>query len=189
MAPDEAERLIDTVLARHIRWRADTLAKLLGLTAALRSELGITTIGAIDLLKEEREEVRNSRGSQRKVNKRRARGVKPRDEWLFQHSKERTKPWEAEGISRRTWYRRRKAHGTGLTPSIVLSVYGGARPVPPSNPAADEARLARGPTALIVALTGNALVGRSKIRVLISGEGKGKEASGDRPLHIVGGGT
>ncbi|MEH2589872.1 hypothetical protein V1273_003711 [Bradyrhizobium sp. AZCC 1721] len=189
MVLEEASRLVDAVLAKPIRWRADTLAKRLGLTAAVRSELGITTIGAIDLLKAEREEARNARSLQRRVKKRRKRGVQPRDEWLAQHSKERTKPWEAEGVSRRTWFRRRKAHGTGLTPSIDGCLYGGARPVPPSNPAADEARVARGPTALSVALTGNALVGLNKRISLNFCEGKGKEASGDRPLHIVGGGA
>ena len=38
----------------------------------------------------------------RVIEKRRAEGVKPREESLT-----RTRPWESEGISRRTWYRRR----------------------------------------------------------------------------------
>lgn len=31
-----------------------------------------------------------------------------REDWLAEHNIERTKPWEAEGISRRTWYKRKK---------------------------------------------------------------------------------
>lgn len=55
--------------------------------------------------------------------------------------------------------------------------------------AAFEGRQEASAFGLSVALTGNALVGRSKIRVLIFGEGKGKKAGGERPLRIVGGGV
>jgi hypothetical protein len=43
----------------------------------------------------------------RKAARRRAAGVAPRPEYLAQNSLSRTKPWEEEGISRRTWERRR----------------------------------------------------------------------------------
>lgn len=34
--------------------------------------------------------------------------AQPRADWLAENSARRTKPWEAEGVSRATWYRRRK---------------------------------------------------------------------------------
>lgn len=40
--------------------------------------------------------------------KRRLRGVEPRRSWLNRHDLSRLKPWETEGISRSTWYRRRR---------------------------------------------------------------------------------
>jgi hypothetical protein len=40
---------------------------------------------------------------------RRWRGKKPRAQWLAENLLSRTKPWQAEGISRRTWERRRRA--------------------------------------------------------------------------------
>src|SRR5262249_53908437 len=50
--------------------------------------------------------------------KRRERGVRPIAECLS-----RTKPWEAESMSRRTWYRRRR--GTGAKPAISPLKSGG----------------------------------------------------------------
>ena len=40
--------------------------------------------------------------------------MKPRAEYLEANSLSRTKPWVAEGISRTTWYDRRKKGRTGL---------------------------------------------------------------------------
>lgn len=39
---------------------------------------------------------------------RREQGTQERSEWLAEHSVEASKPWEAEGISRATWYRRQQ---------------------------------------------------------------------------------
>jgi hypothetical protein len=44
----------------------------------------------------------------RLVDRRRDAGMMERKVWLAEHSVERERPWEAEGISRMTWYRRRK---------------------------------------------------------------------------------
>lgn len=44
----------------------------------------------------------------RLVSARRASGVQDRSEWLAEHDKSASRPWLAEGISRRTWYRRQQ---------------------------------------------------------------------------------
>lgn len=53
------------------------------------------------------EERRRIRHRDREAKRRRSRGAKPRAEYEAQ-SISRAKPWEALGISRRTWFRRRK---------------------------------------------------------------------------------
>jgi hypothetical protein len=58
MPPDDRQALIERVLARPLRWKADTLAKRLGLTAVNRMRLKIKTIGAIDQTSAERAEIR-----------------------------------------------------------------------------------------------------------------------------------
>jgi hypothetical protein len=105
MPADEMTRLIDAVTTKALRWRADTLAERLGLTEADRARLRITTIGAIDMTKDERENARKERKVQAKRKKRREQGVKPRDEYLAA-ALTHAKPWEAAGCSRATWYRR-----------------------------------------------------------------------------------
>jgi hypothetical protein len=105
MSADEMASLITNVIAKPIRWRADTMAGRLGLMEADRARLGITTIGAVDVSKAEREAARKARKRQAKREKRRAKGAIARREHLAQ-SKEQAKPWITEGISRRTWYRR-----------------------------------------------------------------------------------
>jgi hypothetical protein len=107
MPPDELAALTDAAIAKPLRWLADTLGKRLGLREADRARLGITTIGAVDMTKAERETARKARMRQAKREQRRKQGVKPRAEYLAT-SAERTKPWEAEGISRRTWFRRQQ---------------------------------------------------------------------------------
>jgi hypothetical protein len=108
MRLDELSRMIDAVLAKPLRWRADKLAARLNLTEAERTQLSIRTIGAIDMTKAERDAARKARKRQAKREKRHKQGIKPRDEYIAE-SKQRTKPWEAVGISRRTWYRHRRA--------------------------------------------------------------------------------
>jgi hypothetical protein len=97
------------VLANPIRFRADTLAARMNLTWAERERLGIKTIGAVDLPKVERERRRRVRKREkhriREERKRRARGAKLRSAYLA-NAATRTRPWEAVGISRRSWYRR-----------------------------------------------------------------------------------
>ena len=112
----EQREVVAPILANPTRWKADALAWRLRLTMEQRTMLGITTIGAVDMNKGARTKRRRQRDRDRKTTLRRAKGIKPRKVYE-QQSVSRQKPWEAEGISRRTWYRRRNGttapHGTG----------------------------------------------------------------------------
>jgi hypothetical protein len=102
-----------------IRYTSDTLAEKLGLTFARRERLGIHSIGAIDMPKEAREELRKIKARDRDRNTRRKAGCMTRTEYEANSVKRRAK---AEGISTRTWYRRQqKTHyaAKGPVPHIA----------------------------------------------------------------------
>ncbi len=91
---------------------ADECARRLRLSYSERMLLGITTIGSYDVGKRERtrryKARKRERDRERARRKRAARGVRPREEYL-RDSLSATQPWKTEGISRRTWERRRGA--------------------------------------------------------------------------------
>lgn len=100
--------LIEQAAADPRRWTADELAAALGLTYAIRTGLGITTIGAIDCDKAEREAIQNRVDVDRKRAKRRARGAVPREQYEA-NSLSRRQPWRDAGMSRSKWFKLRKA--------------------------------------------------------------------------------
>lgn len=102
----EQHTIITEAIAGARPWTADQLAWRYRVTREERTMLGLTTIGAIDYGKAARTKRRRDRDKSRKAAARRAAGIKPRREYEAS-AIERAKPWEAEGISRRTWYRRR----------------------------------------------------------------------------------
>ena len=56
---------------------------------------------------------------------RREAGKPTRDEWLASNGTSRGEPWTAQGVSRATWYRRRKAadqHPKSSTPTTNLTM-------------------------------------------------------------------
>lgn len=77
--------------------------------------LGLTTIGAIDQGKAARTKRRKQRERDRKRTKRQAAGATPRAQYEA-NSVEHNKPWIEQGISRRTWFRRRQ-RDTGARPA------------------------------------------------------------------------
>jgi hypothetical protein len=105
----EAEAIIEEARTTHRHMTADRLARWLGLTYEVRELVGITTIGSIDVSKSEREKLRRERKRAAKERRRRDQGAKPRAEYLAQ-SLSRTRPWQAMGISRSTWERRRRQY-------------------------------------------------------------------------------
>jgi hypothetical protein len=108
---DDADELIERVERRRTRWRADTIAstKWLNVSYAERLALGLETIGAFDMPKEQRKQLRRERYRPKhrqndrrwKAKQRRAKGCKPREQYEAE-SASRTRPWEAFGISRST---------------------------------------------------------------------------------------
>ncbi len=116
---DEAshEHMLSDALTVQLRYRADKLAWKLKVTAVERQELGLRTIGAIDQTKAERAAIAKAKRRARDIARRRAKGVKPREQYE-EKSANRTKPWEAAGISRRTWYRARHKSAPHISHSI-----------------------------------------------------------------------
>jgi hypothetical protein len=112
----EQREMVGAALANPQYWKADNLAWRLRLTAKERRMLGVTTIGAVDENKAARTKRRKRLDRERKANARRAKGAKPRND---AQSISQAMPWLEEGISRRTWYRRRKAVGTAGTTSAA----------------------------------------------------------------------
>lgn len=105
---EEAAALAAHVVKRPYNFTADVLAEKIGLTYAERQALGIKTIGSTDVGPAERERLRRQRSRANEKKKRRDKGVMSREVYE-QSSNESVRPWEDEGISRATWYRRRRA--------------------------------------------------------------------------------
>ncbi|MBY5365896.1 hypothetical protein ACIPSK_03490 [Rhizobium sp. LARHSG275] len=108
---DMEEVIYERTKVRFSDLSADALGHALYLSYAERSALDIRTIGAFDVPKRKREklqkEKRRQRDRSRKEEQRRAVGARSRADYLA-HSLSAARPWEAFGISRRTWERRGK---------------------------------------------------------------------------------
>jgi hypothetical protein len=108
LPPDELTALVADVEAHPRRFKADTIAARLGITAKTRALLDLRTIGAIDQSVEARAEVRRLQKLLDKQQQRRAAGARPRGQYETL-SVQQQQPWQAMGISRRTWYRQRRS--------------------------------------------------------------------------------
>jgi hypothetical protein len=104
---DERDRLVEAVMDNPLRWRADTLGKMLGLTTTDRAMLKIRSIGPIDSTAAERKEMRRIQKRERLRAQRRANGKMERADYLRAISTIGS-PWINAGISRATWYRKRR---------------------------------------------------------------------------------
>jgi hypothetical protein len=89
------------------RWKADALARELGLDDETRTRLKIKTIGAVDCGKAKRMTRRRRKRIAADRERRAKAGAKPHS-----RSAERLSPWIELGISRATYYRRRRAQIT-----------------------------------------------------------------------------
>jgi hypothetical protein len=89
------------------RWKADALARELGLDDATRTRLKIKTIGAIDCGKAKRKTRRRRKRIAADRARRAKAGARPHSQ-----SAENLMPWIEAGISRATYYRRRRAQIT-----------------------------------------------------------------------------
>lgn len=106
--------IISAARNRQRMMRSDGVAGLLNVTLKENIAVGLKTIGACDVTRAERLRLAKDRKRERdrnaKAAKRKAEGRKNRKSYEAQ-SLSGQRPWDAEGISRRTWYRRR---GTGV---------------------------------------------------------------------------
>jgi hypothetical protein len=110
MPYDEAEVLIDRICDLPERARMPSgkvLGARLNLTNAERERLRLWTIWPAGMTDAEMVEYRRAKKRARDERRRQRAGAKPRDVWLAA-SLTKQKPWQAEGISRRTWFRRRQ---------------------------------------------------------------------------------
>jgi hypothetical protein len=112
LGPSEIDEILELAKTTRQRRSADSLARFLGVTYARRQRLKLTTIGAIDVDRKQRNRRRRERNRMAKEARRRARGATPRVEYEA-NSLTRTEPWKAQGISRRTWERRRRVASAG----------------------------------------------------------------------------
>jgi hypothetical protein len=105
---DEAEfqSLIAEAFEDPLFWGAQELAHALQLTDERRSALKIKTIGSIDVSKRQRKKRRKVKDKEYQIAKRRAKDVKPREQYLAEHTTNRDKPWLPLKISKATYYRR-----------------------------------------------------------------------------------
>lgn len=101
----EAERdeLVHRALLTPRVHRNTTLGLIIGLVDAEREACKAWGIWPIDLSRAEAKLRKRERSKEQKSEKRRAAGARPQSESLSA-----TKPWDAEGISRSTWYDRQK---------------------------------------------------------------------------------
>ena len=159
----EAQDVIEEAEATPRAKKADELACYLRLDYETRKTLRITMIGAYDADKRERKRRRKERNRQSKERKRRKNGAKTRAEYEAT-SISRAKPWEAQGISRITWYRRQKAArctgpGTAVeqkvncggkvndtSPSTAVLLYAVDTPVSPNKEGLKRGRVPLGET-------------------------------------------
>lgn len=107
---------------RHAYMAPRQAGALIQLTKDARRELGIATLAAIDETDVERRQYQADRereaDRERKRRERMAAGSMPRE-----LSNEAVRPWDAAGVSRRTWYRRAAAEKRGTNSSGCNLLY------------------------------------------------------------------
>jgi hypothetical protein len=114
MPGTEAQEAIDYINRTPIEARRlspEELGRRHMVTQGQRERLGLRQIWPVDMDVDQMKAFRKAKANQRKRDKRRKAGAKPRAEYEAD-SINRTKPWLEAGVSRRTWYRKR---GTSLS--------------------------------------------------------------------------
>jgi hypothetical protein len=134
MATTEAQQIIDRINLTPEHLRKPTARKLgerLRIANDERERLKLKTIAPFDVTAKQLKILRKAKDRERKRRQRRSAGARSRTTYLAK-SISRLKPWEAEGISRRTWYRQQKQRGTspsaeqkggGTSPSAINLTY------------------------------------------------------------------
>lgn len=106
MDAKQVDEITTTAMRLQLRWTADKLARRIGLDFATRVRLGLKTIGAIDCDAIQRKAIRAEKDRDRKRDKRRDSRANRSTVSISE-----AQPWRKEGISRSTWYARRRTAG------------------------------------------------------------------------------
>jgi hypothetical protein len=131
-----ASEIIEEASITRKHLSADNLARFLGVTYAQRQALRLTTIGSVDVGKRARKVLRKRNDRLYRERKRRESGVLARTEYEANSTAAKAR---AEGVSRMTIYRRKRAaeqaknrpNVTGVSTAIFLS--SDDRPVTPER--------------------------------------------------------
>ena len=108
LKPDEAQDMIDHIQSTPLFERTRTARHLgdnMRLLNAEREALRLWTMLPVDMTDKQLAEQRKAKSRARRAAKRRQCNLRTRAEYLAE-LKARPKPWEAAGVSRRTWFRR-----------------------------------------------------------------------------------
>ena len=108
MPKSEADDLLDSYLRcdpRRVRPSREELRDRINLTNAERERLKVWRIHPVDMTAEDLAEQRKEKKRDRDQARRRDAGAVSRQAYEA-NAKQRLKPWEAEKVSRATWYRR-----------------------------------------------------------------------------------
>lgn len=101
---DDATALAQRAAQKRLKWSADKLGRVLGVTMEQRGRLALRTIGSYEMTKAERMARRQEKKREREEKRRRESGAVSRATYEA-GSLSRSKPWVVLGVSRRTWYR------------------------------------------------------------------------------------
>lgn len=122
----DIEPIVEAASKRERMQGADECARMLCVTLEERTRLGLTTIGACNVDTKTRKalakEARRIRERERIAAKRRAQGQKSRKHYE-ESSLAAQAPWESEGVSRATWYRKHKRSLTARETSPLQPIY------------------------------------------------------------------
>ena len=122
MPADEREAYVEHVWGLDIYERTQTgleIGKRLGLTNAEREALKLWPFLPIDKTAEQISEIARARRNNRRREKRRASGVRSRAAYLAELGN-KPKPWVAAGVSRATYYRKRKRDEVRRGPVLLI---------------------------------------------------------------------
>jgi hypothetical protein len=169
MTDAQYDAIVAVTAQKPLCWTADSLAREIGLDDATRTRLGITTIGATDVGKAERANLRRQRNTEAKRLARAKAGAKP-----HASSAERQKPWLALGMSRRTYYRR-QADARGSNSGTAAFLY---------MPQADQCHDS-GPSPLKGDTLGRAAVAREKDQTSRVDRVRVEKISADERLNAI----
>jgi hypothetical protein len=101
LTPDAIAATVKTALRKRYKYTSEKIGVKLGVSRQEVERLGLTSIKAATESREAYQERQRAQRAKTKRERRQEEGARPQAD-----SVQKRKPWEAEGCSRRTWYRR-----------------------------------------------------------------------------------